>query len=547
MKLSKHFQLRDIMADPKRDVQLVNATSGEEVTLRYTRPSLKVEFQEEIDIEGYPDASATVTIYRNPERYEDPSTDPYRPGGLLVKGRRAIYENTCFNLENDPHMGWFSGTVECTYIDDLAREYDDRLAPGEEPCNENPVPIIRRDRGGLMHNHPFFPALAEAVGVHLRALVEAERRRARDSGAHESQRMRRNLNELGRALSRLINEDLRELDEEELPGPGEEVPAIRVIPEEATVYMGEDKTLTVQVREDIKDLGISFEVDPEGVVEVVEEHSPLQAHKKRSDVWVTQVKIRPLLADKETFLTARCGDHEVVALIEVFPEREVVAVPIEPPETIQFERDRYRVAWGKKKQLKVEASVDLVAELGKELRVFSSDPGVVVLGGGAVLELDDELGYYTASITVEARTLGATAMITAQIEQCRTTCNVIVSKDTGGNMVIHIADEEAGSRRALVEQNAEGMLVKIMGRHPALRRYVGPAPEFPHQDRAATCALVAEIVAGEATRMVMERKYRSGHGRDLDAAALYADHAKYLNRYLTKCHRALFPESSLTS
>jgi len=235
-----------------------------------------------------------------------------------------------------------------------------------------------------------------------------------------------------------------------------------------------------------------------------------------------------------------------VVLLAVFPERKIEEEPIEPPDTIQFERDRYQVAWGKKKRLRIEASVSLVAEFGKEVRVSSSDPGVVVLGSGAMLEIDDEREYCVATATVEARTMGANEKSTARIGDHVPTCNVLVAKDDAGSKIeCRLVDEEAGGRRALVEQGAEGTLVKIMGQYPAFRRYLGPAPDFPKQDLGVTRALITEIIAGEAVRMVMERKYRAGAGRDLDAAALHTEHGQYLSRYLAKCHKAVIADSAL--
>ena len=51
---------------------------------------------------------------------------------------------------------------------------------------------------------------------------------------------------------------------------------------------------------------------------------------------------------------------------------------------------------------------------------------------------------------------------------------------------IRFVDEEAGNYRALVAMEEGQRVMKIMGRHPAVRRYLGPAPEFPHQERPLT-------------------------------------------------------------
>jgi hypothetical protein len=49
--------------------------------------------------------------------------------------------------------------------------------------------------------------------------------------------------------------------------------------------------------------------------------------------------------------------------------------------------------------------------------------------------------------------------------------------------------------------------------------------------------MIAEIVAGEATRMIMEKKYSAAG--DLDAPAFYSEHMTYLQKYLIRCHRMM--------
>ena len=61
--LKRHFQLRDIMSDSRREVILVNLNSGETDVVRYTYPALKEVLAEEVQIDDYPDAIANVTIY----------------------------------------------------------------------------------------------------------------------------------------------------------------------------------------------------------------------------------------------------------------------------------------------------------------------------------------------------------------------------------------------------------------------------------------------------------------------------------------------------
>jgi hypothetical protein len=416
----------------------------------------------------------------------------------------------------------------------------------QEPSNN--VPIITRSRDGLEHNHPFYRALSAAVEQPLGELITAEEERARGEGVHETPRVRRALDVLGRDLARLIDEDLREIDDEGLPPEdGGEVPSLKLVPEQVVTYMGEDKTVTVQVSADLGVQEATAEVEPGGVVELVDGPTvKLAPHRRRPDLLTGQVHLRPLVVDEETLLTVYCGDHSAVALIETRPQAEVVEVEVVPPEGLEFERDSYRLTWTKKKKLRIVAPVELVDTEGTAIRVTSSDPGIVVLGGTSSMEFDDEVEFYSSTVEVEARTLGSKALLRAELGSTSSTCNAVVTRDEEApNLHIRFADEEAGSSRAVVVTEEGQRVMKIMGRHAAMRRYLGPAPDFPHMERPLTQAILAEILAGEATRMVMERKYPMGGAEELDGAAMYAEHMRYMKKYLARCHRMLVPESVL--
>ena len=160
------------------------------------------------------------------------------------------------------------------------------------------------------------------------------------------------------------------------------------------------------------------------------------------------------------------------------------------------------------------------------------------------MEFDDKVEFYVSTVEVEARTLGSKALLRADLGSTCTTCNAVVTRDEEvPNLHIRFVDEEAGSSRAVVVTEENQRVMKIMGRHPAMQRYLGPAPNFPHQEQPLTQAILAEILAGEATRMVMERKYPTGRAEELDGAAMYAEHNRYMKKYLTRCHRTLVPES----
>jgi hypothetical protein len=341
--------------------------------------------------------------------------------------------------------------------------------------------------------------LASAVEKPLEDLISEEERRTRELSGKESPELRRSLDALGRELARLVDEDLRELEEEGLGG-GEDIQAspMRLIPEHAVIYSGEDKTISLQVRADFTNGQPILELDPEGVVELISGSTvTLTPHKTRPHVLSGQIHVRPLVEGEQSILTASYCGHSTAALLEVRPERIVDEIPIPPPETLQFEKNRYQLAWTKKKCIRILAPVELVATEGKNVRIESTDAGIVVLGKGVALTLDEDLEYYTADVTVEARRLGSKTTLRAKLGGVSAECAVVVAREEGGpTLRIKFDSTPAGNFRAIVEPEGEVVWIKIMAEHPAIKRYLGPAPEYLGKDLIASKTIVAEIVAG---------------------------------------------------
>lgn len=548
-KLATHFQLRDILSDKDRHVDLVNLNDKNRTPLAYKYPVLPEVFRGNVDVEGYPQARAELLIWRNSSRYDDGPEDPGRPNGILVKGSRAIYENTLFNLEGDAHAGWFSGVVQCPYVDTLAREYDDRLTKGREQPTENPMPIISRIRDGLNESHPFYRSLRAAVETPLRELVAKEHEKARKDSRHqESDATRSALDRVSKEVNRLIAEELSEIEAEELPGgEGEgQPPPISIVPEQAFAYMGEDRTLTIAARKAGLAVGatVTVEVDPEGVVELLTPEVVLGSHSRREDVLVGQVRVRPKLAGESTIITAKVAGRAAHALIEVRPPRVVVEEPILQPDTLKFERPSYRVAWTRKKELVLVAPAEIVAAAGStSVEISSSDPGVVVKTQRVNLAYDDSVEYYRARVQVEGRVLDAAAVISARLGETLVTAHVkVVRKEEGPDFAIRIVPEEWGAFRAIQDdEEIDGRLlklIKIAGRHPALAPALGD--NFEGQDTPIVRGMIAEIVADLAARLVVTELFRSRRNTEaFDADRFYREHYKRVTRFLPRFQKLL--------
>jgi hypothetical protein len=544
-KLSNHFQLRDINSDSKRDVVFVDVNSGSRSMVRFDRPIVEEVEALEAEVPGYEGAAVSIQVQKLSERGDSSTTDTSRPEGLLLKGSRAVYENTLFKYEANPAAHWFTGVVKCQYIDELARKYDDESEHDHEHSSANPMPIISRSRDGLEKEHPFYQALAELVEGTLLPYVEEEERKARESGSRETTQLRRDFESLGRDLGQLIDSDLREIDEDGIPGGAgaEGNPDIYLIPGSPVLYMNENKTVSVVVSISLGVDSITVELDPEGVVELIDSAEiPLAPHPRREDYLIGRIRLRPLIEDEETSMTIKAGTVELGALVQVHPERENPAS--DPPITFEFERQQFHLTVGKRRKLLLRAPVEVInAAGGTSVRVTSSGPGVAVLGSSISLVFDEEQVCFIGRVEVDPRQLGASERLTAVLGGTLAECDVVAGRFEGDGPSLHfeLVDQEMGHFRAWVEDEAGGMKINILGANKALKRYLGPGPDFPNQNTPQARAVIAEIIAGEAARLVVQRKFRSAG--ELDGPAFYAEHLEYLDKYLRRCHVVMVGEA----
>lgn len=547
-KLIPHFQLRDILSDKLRKVELVNLNDGTRDLLPYEYPDVPAIFDEKIEIPGYEKAEVELRLYRLQQNYEETYHDPGRPNGILIKGKRAIYENTLFSFESNPYSGWFAGELRCEYIDQLARDYDDRLERGDPPDPSNPMPIITRHRDGLNDNHPFVSALYNAAETVLAKLIKDEEKKAKEElGELENQKTRSDLDRLAKEAGRLISEELKEIEAEELPeGEGGEVPPLAIIPEMAYAYIGEDRTLTVAARKSRVSVGdeVDITLEPEGVVQLLNQPVNLNEHSKRDDLLVGQIRLRPILEGESTLISAVVNRRRADAILEVRPPREIVEEVVEPPDTFMFERSSYRVSWGRGKDIYLIAPASVVAESGDSLSITSSDKGVLVDKPEATLKYDESLDYYKAKVRIEPRSPHASSELTARLDNLLDTAQVKVTrKEEGPALDIRLVPRSFGSYRATIEKEYDDKgnelrVIKIAGKHPAIRHVLGDG--FEGQDTPACRLIMAEIVADVAARHVVGELYRMRRStEEFDADRIYIEHYKRMKRFLPRFQRVL--------
>jgi hypothetical protein len=545
--IAHDFQLRDIVADRERDVLLakLNDRGTSPARLLYRPPAGLIELlHTTLSVPGYPEAGTVrLHIGRLPERCDAAPSDRTRPSGIMIAGTRAIYDNTLMRFEGVPHAGWLAGRLECPYIDELARVYDDRDVAHEPHPDENPLQIISRRRQGLTPDHPFTRALYGAVEEQLAPLVaQLEEESRAHSRELESERNRRLLDRLGRDMARLMAESMREIDEEDDPGKrlSGPLPAMRIVPERVRLPIGESKGLSVICNREGLEEGdeVLIELDPPGVAELADgEFVPLAPHRTRPDEGLSaRVRLKGARAEEAIITASVNGRSDAALIIGCEP---VVEEPPEPPVGLEWEKPRLKVAVNRVKTIEVRAPAELVERHGERVALSIDDEGVLLRTRAVNFALDEGLGWFTANVRVEGRALGARAKLIAELGNEQAVCHVHVAERDDGvpELRIQYSDEDPIPFRAYFDPPDPGpdgsQTLKILMRHAAVKQILGD--DFSGQDSVEWLTLLPEIVCDAMVRRLMQRKYPISE--ELDAFTLYREHADWHLRLLPKVQK----------
>lgn len=543
--LQDHIQLRDILQDPNREVTLLHANreDARPETLRYAPPRVSERLHERaLEIPGYPDALLDLQVGESEQPFPEMGRrDPQRRSGILIKGEHAVYEATLFGLEGNQHALAFTGEARCPYIDQLAREFDDRMEKGMARQNSNPQPIISRARSGLVEEHPFYRSLRSVVEEKLRPLVEDRERRVKErTRAVETSETTRLLSQLAKEATRFMEEAADE-DDFELPpaGPGQKAPPLAIIPGALELDAGTQRTLTVMASRtglEGDSQEVQLELAPEGVVAASRLLLTLAPNRRRDDVLTATVKVTAGATPGATLLKATLGDRYRDCYLEV-REPETPMEPV-PPAELCFEKPRYRLVRAKPKTLTILAPLNSWVD-GTPLRVTSNHKDVVVRDGGlAPMRSRPEQMAMVGTVRVEGVVEHATATVTVLDQRgasASTELRITAQDDDGAGFEIKLVDQVRGDQRA--QWSPDFKLLEIMGEHAAVQPYLGRAGEnYPGQNTIQYKVLQAELVGDAVVRRMLQEKF----GEDpVDVLTIQFLHNGYTSRFMARAHKII--------
>jgi len=553
-KFSRYFSLRDILSSPNRRVTLIdrNKRLQKEDLLQYRYPSGKVELDEKFPVLGYDTAVAHLVIKRHERRFQEDKhghNAPYREGRILIKSGAAIHEMTLFRFENDPYAEWFSGELVCPYIDRLIREYDDeqqRDPNSPKHSDKNPIRLLDPERDGLIKEHPFTRALFEGGEKRLKILIEREKAAAKESEKEiSSDRVRKRLNDLAKKAARFMEEKFRELEEElpkgRLGALFDKYPeGLTIIPSnEYSLKHGERKTFSVIVK-------APYELPDSTTVTVVSDNSGVVTRSPTVSLRVEDENRRlgrctfvleGVELGSQAFVSASTNDYQNVVLVEVVSPKEV---PVTPPPGLSFDKGEYEVSSRKRKHAILWLNVEGIKSDRCLAQVGSSNDDVVVRPQRIRLHRTGQ-SFLSGNVSFEGRRLQAIAKVRAKWEHLEAGCvvRVVQREKSDSTPDLKPVDKDFGVVRAVWNKDNQNLL-EIAGRHPVIRRYLGPADEdFPGKESESYLTVLAEVIAEAICQRILETKDRKHPTEDMRATDFYTEHFRLMREFLPIAHEAL--------
>lgn len=536
-RLTRHVQLRQLTNRREVTLRISNdGKRGQSSVLRWDEPSGDVLFNGDITIGPY-DVTAHLLLLRLNTPSAD-RLDNYSSHGIVISARASSFVNTMFG-ETGPETAWLHGALYCPAIDDLIKNFDDDN--GADP--NNPSRLLRRDRDGLMAEHPFTVALTAAV-LDVLSPILAEMRPKRDAVGGSAQ-LNEELREAGKVAAALLRNDLQRLDLEGNEGglhPTSSSPFV-MVPPQVAVRLGSRRTITVLISDlaipaDAEITAASLDPSIAGVTEMTER----RPHATLTDTSILNIRIDTHRLGTTTASVGVAGESTGAAC-EIRVHDDPI-VPDEPPHGLEWANSSMSVAQGKSRTILLRAPIELAPSGSLDASIELDGLGVELSTPEVTLSLTAK-GWLEGRCGVKGAAVDATVVITASAAGERATGTIRVTRPTansGLDVDFRIVDESQGSLRGFVRPVDTGYLVEIYARYPGLAPILGSKTKnggWEHEHAPSARVAIAEAFASTLVDWLLRTEAAKSPFNYGDVDGMLFVRSKYVSRYLPPMVRQL--------
>ncbi len=541
--VARLVSIRRVVTDPRRRISLRDLARDRKDSIVFPQIDGTDRVKETFEIPGYPGIHAKLIISRAKRRFERMDSR-FRLGGILVQSRRAVHQATLFDsgLEADPHALWFYGRLTCDHIDELCRDYDDRLEQGLQRSSENPRYVLDPSRrAGLAVDHPFITALFGEALKRLRPLVEEERKREEHAKETiESRATRKRLDALERALQEFMgqfdaDDEISRSDSLDETQSRFMQRGYRLSPPFAQMIVGNQRDFWFTVRQDAfpeLQVGSTVQIEDLSVeIESGKRYCGLQEHPTQRGILQATWKVRAVRPTTATGIRVRCGSIVAESIVEIVASDADLYRHITQ---FCFARKRYSMRTNQRSK-----KVILLAPIGDAPTVtaveMTSDSPRFRVTGERLMRPVERLGVSRCELNLRSDGHEATSSLVARLGGQTARAEVSSHAPLGAGITIRLEDIDLGNQRYRWRQD----VLEIAGRHPSLRRYLGDG--FRGQEEKYFRVLIAEIVAEAACARAVRSTVRTAEDpREFEGAdwdQYYALYCKFMTEFLPIAHR----------
>lgn len=170
-----------------------------------------------------------------------------------------------------------------------------------------------------------------------------------------------------------------------------------------------------------------------------------------------------------------------------------------------------------------------------ECEVHSSD-GTFHISGDRVLRPHPEWGIAICKlrVTADKPDRRSTITIRASGQECR--AEILSREPQGSSISIEVKNVDHVNQR----YRWRGTVLEVAGKHPSVRRYLGPPEEFAGQEEKHFRVLLAEIVAEAVCALLISKNsgQRPEEYNECDWDAYYASYTKLMTEFLPIAHES---------
>ena len=444
-------------------------------------------------------------------------------------------------------------------------DYDKKIENRVAPTTENPSLVIDPNRQyGLYREHPFVKSLLDLPTQRLKKLIDKDRVTLKKSEEKiVDEELKKRFDKLAQAASKFLVQQVEDLDEpsidEGLHDDSFTKRGILIYPTYANVSLGNVRSFSLYVDRRIfnkEEAEVSLRKDSEAI-EFLNPIVKLVAHKKRNNLLYGRFSIKGIaLKDGVIIETQHEGLHKAEAFVTVvenkIEEREFIS-------PLEFEHKHYKIRERSSKTIQLFAKYPELINIETEIKVISSDNISLPIKGRCILVPVHGSNFAHADIIVEARRLcHETINLSAKLGDygAITKVKITQKEESGPPLEINIKDEDFGNYRAKWgDHEGKPYLLLISAKHPSLKRYLGPPPNFVGQNSIYFRTILAEIIAECVCRksLLLESQHHSWMFQwanlkedNIIADAVVAELQKRMKEFLPVAHKIMIEDKEIS-